>query len=140
MNRTPKAWLVKTEPGAYSLGDLEREGETTWEGVRNPLAQQHLRQMEAGDRVLVYHSGKEKAVVGMAEVAEEASLDPTDEAGIAVAEKLKFVESYRRPVELARIKAEPKLKEMPLVRMSRLSVMPVTPSHWKLICDLSLLT
>jgi predicted RNA-binding protein with PUA-like domain len=129
-------WLVKTEPETYSIHDLRRDEVSPWDGVRNALAQQHLRQMEVGDEVLVYHSGKEKAIVGLTEVVREKYLDPTDERGRAVCVDLKFVESFRRPLPLSEIKSQPKLKDMQLVRISRLSVMPLTEAHWRLIVEL----
>lgn len=129
-------WLVKTEPSTYSAQDLQRDGTTEWDGVRNALAQQYLRQMETGDAVLIYHSGKEKAVVGEAEVAREKYLDPTDAKGKAVCVDFKFKRLFDHPIPLAAIKANAKLKDMELVRISRLSVMPVTDAHWKVLMGL----
>lgn len=129
-------WLVKTEPETYSIHDLKRDGVTEWDGVRNALAQQYLRQMEAGDVVLVYHSGKEKAIVGEAEVQREKYLDSTDPKGKAVCVDFKFREIYANPIPLAAIKGNSKLQEMELVRISRLSVMPVSEAHWKLLVGL----
>lgn len=129
-------WLVKTEPEAYSVDQFESERDVEWDGVRNPLAQQHLRQMEMGDPVLVYHSGKDRAIVGLAEVAKEAYLDPTDENSRAVCVGLKFIQKVPKSVSLAEIKAEPRLKQMPLVKMSRLSVMPISGTHWKILAGM----
>lgn len=126
-------WLVKSEPETYSISDLKRDKSTRWDGVRNALAAIHLRGMRKGDSVLVYHSVKEKAVVGIAEVAKEAYPDPTDSTGKSVCIDLKFTRELKQPITLAQIKSEPKLKDIGLVRMSRLSVMPVTDEQWKLI-------
>jgi predicted RNA-binding protein with PUA-like domain len=129
-------WLVKTEPQTYSLQDLKRDGVTEWDGVRNALAQQYLRQMECGDVVLIYHSGKEKAVVGEAMVEREKYLDSTDPKGKAVCVDFKFREAFEHPIPLAAIKANAKLQDMELVRISRLSVMPVSEAHWKVLMSL----
>ncbi len=129
-------WLVKTEPQTYSLQDLQRDGVTEWDGVRNALAQQYLRQMECGDVVLIYHSGKEKAVVGEAIVEKEKYLDSTDPKGKAVCVDFKFREAFDHPIALSAIKANSKLQEMELVRISRLSVMPVSEAHWKVLMSL----
>lgn len=130
-------WLVKTEPSAYSIDDLKKDGTSEWDGVRNAHAQQYLRQMDEGDTVLVYHSGKEKAVVGIAEVVREKYLDPTDHSGRLVWVDFKFLEKLDSPVTLAAIKATSSLKSMPLVRISRLSVMPVSSSHWRTLMKLA---
>lgn len=129
-------WLVKTEPETYSIHDLMRDGETEWEGVRNALAQQYLRQMEQGDVVLIYHSGKEKAIVGSATVSREKYLDPTDERGKAVCVNFKFGDLLGQPIALSTIKSTAKLKDMDLVRISRLSVMPVSDAHWRILTEL----
>jgi predicted RNA-binding protein with PUA-like domain len=129
-------WLVKTEPDTYSIHDLEREKVTQWDGVRNALAQQYLRQMERGDPVLVYHSGNEKAIVGEARVTKEKYLDPTDPKGKAVCVEFEYRRTVDKPLPLSVIRATPKLKEMELVRISRLSVMPVTEAHWKILIGL----
>lgn len=126
-------WLVKTEPETYSIQDLKRDKVTQWDGVRNALAQQYLRQMENGDSVLIYHSGKEKAVVGAATVSREKYLDSSDPKGKAVCVDFQFGEIFDHPISLATIKANAKLKEMDLVRISRLSVMPVSDAHWKVL-------
>ena len=130
-------WLAKTEPETYSIHDLKRDRRTEWDGVRNALAQQYLRQMEVGDAVLIYHTGKERAIMGLAEVTREKYLDPTDEKSKAVCVDFKFGRNFNRPVSLAEIKAHPKLRTMTLARVSRLSVMPVSDSHWKMILDLA---
>jgi predicted RNA-binding protein with PUA-like domain len=129
-------WLVKTEPDTYSIQDMKQEKVTQWDGVRNALAQQYLRQMERGDAVLIYHSGNEKAIVGEARVTKEKYLDPTDPKGKAVCVDFEYSRTFDHPVALSVIRATPKLKDMELVRISRLSVMPVTDAHWKVLMDL----
>jgi predicted RNA-binding protein with PUA-like domain len=123
-------WLCKQEPTCYSFDDLLRDGQTVWDGVSNALARKHLRQMKPGDRVLFYHTGKEKAVVGEMVVAGEPRPDPkADEAAVAV--DMKPVRKLARAVTLAEIKADKTLANWDLVRISRLSVVPVTESQWK---------
>lgn len=127
---TTQYWLVKSEPATYSWADLVRDGKTDWTGVRNFAARNHLAAMRKGDRALFYHSGAEKAVVGVAEVSRSAFPDPTaDEAGW-VAVELKAAGPLPRPVTLAAIKAEPSLAGMVLLRISRLSVQPVTAAEF----------
>ena len=126
-------WLLKTEPGEYSYDDLEREEQGRWDGVRNPAALRHLREMKAGDRVLVYHTGDEKAVVGLAEVVREAYPDPKGRN-----QKLVVVDVAARgrldaPVTLAEMKAMPEFASSPLVRQGRLSVVPLTAPQWKAV-------
>jgi len=126
-------WLLKTEPGEYSYDDLEREKRGRWDGVANPVALRNLRAMKKGDRVLVYHTGEAKAVVGLAEVVGEAYPDPK-----AGDEKLVVVDveprgRLARPVTLAEIKAMAEFAESPLVRQGRLSVVPITATQWKAI-------
>jgi predicted RNA-binding protein with PUA-like domain len=126
-------WLVKEEPEHYSFEALQRDGRTTWSGVRNPLAQKHLRSIRKGDRIFYYHTGKEKAVVATARAASDAYTDPADKTG-----KLSVVDvvpdtRLARPVTLAEIKSDTAFASFPLVRMSRLSVMPVTDVEWKRI-------
>lgn len=126
-------WLVKSEPGVYSFADLVRDGRTVWDGVRNFQARNHLRAMRRGDAVLYYHSGDEKAVVGIAEVVREAYPDPKATEGDWSAVDLKPVRALRRPVSLAEIKRAPALQEMVLLRQARLSVMPVTPEEFEAV-------
>jgi predicted RNA-binding protein with PUA-like domain len=126
-------WLVKEEPEHYAYEALVRDGRTTWAGVRNPLAQKHLRSIRKGDEILYYHTGKEKAVVGIAKAASDAYPDPQDESGkLAVVDVIPR-KRLARPVTLAEIKADPSFAAFPLVRMSRLSVMPVSDAEWKRI-------
>ena len=123
------AWLVKTEPKEYSYADLERDGTAEWDGVTNALAQRHLRAMRPGDACVVYHSGGERAAVGVARVAREPYPDPTDAAGKRVWVDLRAERPLARSVALAELKADPAFAESPLVRMSRLSVMPLEPEQ-----------
>lgn len=126
-------WLLKTEPSVYSYADLEREGTDYWDGVRNNLAQKHMKEMQPGDLVLIYHTGAEKQAVGVAEVVRGAYPDPTDPSGRWVAVDLKARMRLPRPVTLAEIKADPAFRDWELVRNSRLSAMPVPESLWERI-------
>lgn len=126
-------WLVKSEPNTYSFADLERDGRTVWDGVRNNAAALHLKAMKVGDEVLFYHSQEGLAVVGIAKVSREAFPDATDPAGRFVAVELEPVRPLARPVTLAEMKAEPALAEMAMLRQSRLSVSPVKPAEWAAI-------
>jgi predicted RNA-binding protein with PUA-like domain len=129
-------WMVKQEPEAYSFDDLMRDGRTEWTGVRNFQARNNLRQMKVGDRVLFYHSGEQKAVVGVAQVAKAPYPDPTADEAQWIAVDIKPLKPLRAPVPLSTIKAEPKLASMLLVRQSRLSVMPVTKEEFEKIVAL----
>ncbi|MBO0697979.1 MAG: EVE domain-containing protein [Zavarzinella sp.] len=124
-------WLCKQEPSCYSYDDLVRDGSTVWDGVSNALARKHLRQMKPGDRVLFYHTGKEKAVVGEMVVAGEPQPDPKAEDEAAVAVEMRPVRKFPAPVTLAQIKADKSLADWDLVRLSRLSVVPVSAAQWK---------
>lgn len=126
-------WLLKTEPGAFSFADLERDGRAVWDGVTNPVALRNLRGMKAGDRVVVYHTGGEKAAVGLAEVTREAYPDPKAKDPKLVVVDLAPRGRLRRPVTLAEIKGMPAFSESPLVRQGRLSVVPLTAVQWKAI-------
>ncbi len=128
-------WIVKTEPNSYSWDDFVKKGEDVWDGVRNFQARNFLREMHMGDPVLFYHSGKDKAVVGVAEVSREAFPDPKDEAWVAVS--LKQKQPFVNPVSLAAIKAEDRLSEMVMLRQSRLSVTSVTKEEFSLILAMS---
>jgi len=123
------SWLLKTEPTTYSYDQLEKDGRTTWDGVRNNLALTHLRAMKAGDRLLIYHTGAEKAVIGLAKVAKAAYPDPKQEDPKLVVVDVIPERRLERPVTLTEVKAEASLKDLALVRMGRLSVMPVTPAQ-----------
>lgn len=124
-------WLVKTEPSEYSFDHLERAGKAVWDGVRNPAAVRNLRAMKAGDRVVVYHTGDEKAAVGLAEVVREAYPDPKSKNPRLAVVGLEAGKRLPRPVTLAEIKALPVFAESPLVRQGRLSVVPLTAAQWK---------
>jgi predicted RNA-binding protein with PUA-like domain len=130
-------WLVKQEPTDYSWADFVREHGTSWTGVRNYTARNNLRRMSKGDEVLFYHSGEEKAVVGIAEVAKTAYLDRTAREGDWSAVDLAPVRALPEPVTLKQIKAEPSLKEIPLVRQPRLSVMPLSANEFRRIVKMS---
>jgi len=118
-------WLAKTEPSTYAWADLVRDGGTRWDGVRNPLARSHLAAMKKGDLVLVYHSGDDKAVVGIAKVTRAAYPDPTADDARWLAVDLAPVKPLVAPVPLATVKQDPKLAGIALVRQGRLSVMPL---------------
>ena len=130
---TTSHWLVKSEPNTYAYADLERDGRTVWDGVRNNAAALHLKAMGEGDEVLFYHSQEELAVVGVARVARTAFPDPSDPAGRFVAVELVPVHTLKRPVTLAEMKAEPALAGMAMLRQSRLSVSPVADAEWETI-------
>jgi predicted RNA-binding protein with PUA-like domain len=123
-------WLFKEEPTHYGWDDFVRDGKTSWTGVKNPLAQKHLRQIKKGDRVFYYHTGNEKSVVGVARAVSDAYADPKDKSGKLAAVDIAPVEKLPRPVTLAEIKARPSFQSFPLVRIPRLSVMPVTEAEW----------
>jgi predicted RNA-binding protein with PUA-like domain len=123
-------WLVKEEPANYPFSQFARDGRTVWAGVRNPVAQKHLRAMTPGDRVLYYHTGNEKAVVGIAAVASSPRPDPSDAAGKLYVVDLVPEKALTHPVTLAQVKAVPGFADFPLVRLPRLSVMPVTDEQW----------
>lgn len=124
-------WLVKTEPSDYSFGHLERAGKAAWDGVKNPMALKNLRAMKAGDLVVVYHTGDEKAAVGLAVVVREAYPDPKSRNPKLVVVGLEAGKRLPRPVTLAEMKALPVFAQSPLVRQGRLSVVPLTASQWK---------
>jgi predicted RNA-binding protein with PUA-like domain len=123
-------FLFKEEPTHYSFADLVRDGKTSWTGVKNPLAQKHLRSVRKGDRIFYYHTGNEKAVVGIAKAAGDAYPDPKDRSGKLYAVDVVPLKKLPRAVTLAEVKAKPVFKDFPLVRISRLSVMPVTEKEW----------
>jgi len=126
-------WLFKEEPSSYSFDDFVKDGKTTWSGVKNPVAQKHLHSVKRGDRVFYYHTGGEKAVVGVAKATGDAYADPNDKTGKAAVVDIAPVRKLARPVTLAEIKADASFKTFPLVRISRLSVMPVTDAEWRRI-------
>ena len=130
-------WLIKSEPSAYSWDQLVKDKKTSWTGVRNFQAQINLKAMKVGDRAFFYHSGEGKEIVGIAEVTKTAYPDTTDKDGKSVTVDFKAVEPVNKAVTLSEIKADPKFKEMKLVRQSRLSVVPVSDEHWKLLLKMS---
>ena len=131
-------WLLKSEPETWSYDDQKKKGAKgdAWTGVRNFTARRHLKEMKKGDRAFFYHTGDEKDVVGIVEVMREAYPDPTAKGEPWVVVDVKTVEPLPKPVTLAAIKAEPKLKDMALVKYSRLSVQPVTDAEWKIVCKM----
>jgi len=130
-------WLFKEEPSSYRFAQFTKDGSTSWAGVRNPLAQKHLRSVKKGDRVFYYHTGNEKSVVGVAKAISLAYPDPNDTAGKLVVVDVAPVQALTRPVTLAEIKASKAFTSFPLTRLPRLSVMPVSDAEWKEIERLS---
>src|SRR5262245_6114900 len=130
-------WILKTEPSEYSFGDLQKKKRDTWTGVRNPLALKYLRTAGAGDLALVYHTGKEKAAVGIARIVGSPYPDPAEKNPALAVVDLEAVQPLDHPVSLAAIKGNPKLKTLELVRLSRLSVVPVSPEHWDILMKMS---
>jgi predicted RNA-binding protein with PUA-like domain len=131
-------WLMKSEPDAWSWEQQVKKGAKgeAWTGVRNHTAKQNLMKMKVGDRGFFYHSNEGKEIVGIVEVIREHFPDPTDESKKFVAVTIKAVAPLPTPVTLERIKSEPKLKEMALIKFSRLSVQPVTAAEWNLVCKM----
>lgn len=127
----PNHWLLKTEPSTYSFANLVREGRARWDGVSNPVALRHLRTMRKGDQALVYHTGKEKSIVGIAKIVSDPYPDPKLNDAKLVVVDLEPVAPVPKPVSLAAIKADKQFAGFDLVRIPRLSVVPVTGSQWK---------
>jgi predicted RNA-binding protein with PUA-like domain len=136
MPEAPAHWLVKSEPVKYAFSDLERDGRTVWDGVRNNQAAIYLRTMKVGDQAFYYHSQEGLAVVGVAEVVKEWFPDPTDAAGRFAAVEFAPVRPLPKPVTLAQIKANPALAGMTMLRLFRLSVTPITPDEWRIIREM----
>jgi predicted RNA-binding protein with PUA-like domain len=130
-------WLFKEEPSHYSFDAFTEDKGTVWSGVKNPVAQRHLHAVKKGDRVFYYHTGDEKAIVGIAKATSDAYPDPHDASGKFAVVDIAPVGKLKRPVTLKEIKADRAFKEFPLVRISRLSVMPVTEAEWERIEGLS---
>lgn len=137
MIRGMAQWLVKEEPDHYGYDQLDRDGKTVWAGVKNPLAQKHLRAIRRGDRIFYYHTGKEKSVVAIAQAVSDAYPDPQDGSGKLFVVEIAPGKRLPRPVTLAAIKADAAFASCPLVRMSRLSVLPVTDAEWTRIEKMS---
>ena len=129
-------YLFKEEPSNYNYDAFVKDKKTTWSGVRNPVAQRNLRSVKKGDQVFYYHTGDEKSVVGIARALGDAYPDPDDKAGKAHVVDVGPVKKLARPVTLKEIKADRSFKDFPLVRISRLSVMPVSDTHWAKLCKL----
>jgi predicted RNA-binding protein with PUA-like domain len=130
-------YLLKTEPDSYSWDDLDRDGSTVWDGVKNYTAQKYVRDVREGDLAFVYHTGKERRIVGIARVASDAYPDPREPTPELHVFDLEPVERLERPVSLAEIKDDPRFQDWDLVRLPRLSVMPVTPEVWEQVVAMS---
>jgi len=130
----PNYWLLKTEPSTYSYADLAREGRAVWDGVTNALALKHLRAMKKGDLAFVYHTGDERQIVGIAEIASDPYADPKQKNVKLVVVDLKPRQKLPHPMTLAEVKARKDFADFELVRIGRLSVMPVSVARWKTIC------
>lgn len=128
-------WLMKSEPGSYGWNDLVRDGGTEWDGVRNAAARLHLKAMRTGDQALFYHSGADKAAVGLMRIARDAAPDPKDGDWVSV--RVEPLRSLAAPVTLKAIKSDPRLARLEMLRQSRLSVSPVREEEWSAILDLS---
>ncbi len=133
----PNYWLIKSEPFKYGWDDLIAEKEGVWDGVRNHLAKNNLKAMEVGDECFFYHSREGLEIVGICTVSVADILDPTDETGKWAAVKVKPKRKFENPVSLKQIKAEPRLAECQLVKLSRLSVAQITPEEWQIICEMA---
>jgi predicted RNA-binding protein with PUA-like domain len=130
-------WLFKEEPTHYGFDELVADKQTVWSGVKNPLAQKHLHGVKRGDQIFYYHTGDEKAVVGIAKALGDAYADPDDKTGKRAVVDIAPVRRLARPVTLAEIKSDRRFDNFPLVRISRLSVMPVTDQEWERIIERS---
>jgi predicted RNA-binding protein with PUA-like domain len=130
-------WLLKTEPDVYSFADLERDAETMWDGVTQPHALQNLRKMQNGDTAIIYHTGSERAAVGLAEVSRGYYVNPeTDDAKLAVCD-VRAIRLLKKPVSLTQIKARAELQDWDLVRLARLSVVPVSDAQFKVLLEMA---
>lgn len=130
-------WLFKEEPTHYSYDAFVKDGQAMWSGVKNPVAQRHLHGVKKGDQVFYYHTGDEKSIVGVAKAISDAYADPKDKSGKFAVVDIGPVRKLKRPVTLREIKADARFKDFPLVRISRLSVMPVTDVEWKRIEEMA---
>ncbi len=133
-------WLLKSDPDSYPWRRMAADGRTEWDGVRNHQAANNLKAMREGDRAFFYHSQADKAIVGIVEIVEEYHPDPSDSSGRFGMVEVAAVEPLPAPVTLAQVKAEPRLKDLALVRHTRLSVMPIDAPSWALICRMGGLT
>jgi predicted RNA-binding protein with PUA-like domain len=132
----PRRWLFKTEPGEYSYDDLEREKKAVWDGVSNNLALKNLRDVRLGDEILIYHSGNDKAIIGLAEAVSDPYPDPKENDEKLVVLNLKPKRRFTHQVSLTEIKNNHQLRDFDLVRLPRLSVMPVKDEHWRALQDM----
>jgi predicted RNA-binding protein with PUA-like domain len=130
-------WLLKTEPEEYSYCDLERDGTTVWEGVSNSLALKHLRTMEIGDLALIYHTGKQRRVIGVAQVVSQPYPDPKLDDAKRVVVQVQAVRRVQEPITLTQIKQDGNFEGFDLVRLTRLSVVPVSEPHWQRLLQLT---
>lgn len=130
-------WLFKSEPGAWSWDDQVKSGTDTWDGVRNHQACNNMRAMKKGDRGFFYHSVNERQIVGVVEVAKEFHPDPSDASGKFGMVSVKALHPVKSPVSLADIKADGRFEEFALIRQSRLSVVPVSDEHWRLLSEMA---
>ncbi len=131
-------WLAKSEPGDYSWDDLKRDQTTKWDGVRNYQARNNLKKMKKGDLCFFYHSVHKPSVVGIMEVINEYYLDPSDETKRFVSVDMKYLKPLNHPVSLSEIKQHKELSNLPLIKQSRLSVMPIQKNEWDFILSLGL--
>lgn len=127
----PQYWLLKTEPSDYSYSDLEKDKTTVWDGVSNNLALKHLRNVKKGDLAFIYHTGKEKALVGVAEVTSDPYPDPREEDAKLVVVNIRAKQKLKCHVSLAELKSDARFSDFALVRLPRLSVMPLTKTQWE---------
>lgn len=132
----PQRWLFKTEPSEYSYDQLERDQKTVWSGVHNSLALKYLREVRLGDQILVYHTGGEKAIVGMAEAISDPYPDPQEKDDKLVVVNIKPKRRFDHHVTLLQIKNKEELQDFDLVRLPRLSVLPVKDHHWHVLLDM----
>lgn len=124
------AWILKTEPSTYGWDDLVKEGDAIWDGVRNYRARNFMKEMKIGQKALIYHSGKKREIVGVAEVIEEAFQDPTDETGKFVAVKIRAIKKLVNPISLEKIKGLDAMQDSLLLKQSRLSVIPLSAEQY----------
>ena len=132
-------WLLKSEPDVWSLDQQKKAGNkgSMWDGVRNYQARNNLKKMRVGDLCFFYHSNIGKEIVGIVEVVKEAFLDPTDKKKLFVAVKVRFKQKFKKPIKLVDIKKNSSLSEIPLIKQSRLSVMPIDSKSWKILNKMS---
>jgi predicted RNA-binding protein with PUA-like domain len=132
----PRRWLFKTEPSEFSYHDLERQQRTVWDGVSNNLALKNLREVRLGDQILIYHSGNDKAIVGLAEAVSDPYPDPKEKDDKIVVVNITPKRRFDQPIPLAKIKVSDELREFDLVRLPRLSVMPVDDKQWQVLQEM----